>query len=77
MRLRAREHYTSSTLIGQKGGAGPSSLPTTLEGPKEYVNAKMDVTSTWILHGIKWIMFQGQMDYFQKPPLGSRPNTKP
>ena len=33
MRLRAHDHYTSSTLIGGKGGAGPSSLHTTLEGP--------------------------------------------
>ena len=32
-RLRARDYYTSSTLIGGKGGAGPSSLPTTLKGP--------------------------------------------
>jgi hypothetical protein len=47
-RLRARDHYTSSILIGGKGGAGPSSLPTTLEGPTEYVNSKMDVKSTWI-----------------------------
>jgi hypothetical protein len=38
--LRARDHYTSSTLIGGKGGAGPSSLHTTLEGPLEYVNAR-------------------------------------
>ena len=38
MRLRARDQYTSSTLIGGKGGAGPSSLHTTLEGPMEYVN---------------------------------------
>ena len=29
------------------------------------------------LHGIKWIMFHGHFDYFVKPPLGSRPNTKP
>ena len=29
-RLRTRDHYTSSTLIGGKGGAGPSSLHTTL-----------------------------------------------
>jgi hypothetical protein len=40
-RLRARDHYTSSTLIGGKDGAGPSSLlHTTLEGPTEYVNAR-------------------------------------
>ena len=38
-RLRARDHYTSSTLIGGKGGVGPSSLHTTLEVPMEYVNA--------------------------------------
>ena len=30
MRVRARDHYTSSTLIGVKGGAGPSSLHTML-----------------------------------------------
>ena len=40
MRLRAHDHYTSSTLIGGKGGVGPSSLHTTLEGPTEYVNAR-------------------------------------
>ena len=39
-RLRARDHHTSSTLIGGKGRAGPSSLHTTLEGPLEYVNAR-------------------------------------
>ena len=31
--LGARDHYTSSTLIGGKGGAGLSLLHTTLEGP--------------------------------------------
>ena len=40
MRLGARDHFTSSTLIGGKGGAGPSSLHTTLEGPTECVNAR-------------------------------------
>ena len=40
MRVRARDHYTSSTVIGGKGGAGPNSLYTTLEGPTEYVNAR-------------------------------------
>jgi hypothetical protein len=39
-RLRARDHYTSSTLIGGKGGASPSLLHITLEGPTEYVNAR-------------------------------------
>jgi hypothetical protein len=38
-RLRARDHYNSGTLIGEKGGAGPSSLHTALEGPTEYVIA--------------------------------------
>ena len=32
--------YTSSTLIGGKGGADPSSLHAMLEGPTEYVNAR-------------------------------------
>ena len=40
-RLRARDHYTSSTPIGGKGGAGgPSLRHTTLEGLTEYVNAR-------------------------------------
>ena len=48
-RPRARDHCISSTLIGGKRGAGPSSRHTTLfEGATEYVNGKMDVKSTWI-----------------------------
>ena len=39
-RLRARDHFTTSTLIGGKGGAGPISVHTMLEGPTEYVNAR-------------------------------------
>jgi hypothetical protein len=39
-RLRARDHSTSSTLIGGKGRASSSSLHTMLEGPTEYVNAR-------------------------------------
>jgi hypothetical protein len=38
--LRGRDQYSSSTLIGGKGRAGPSSLHTTIEGPTEYVNAR-------------------------------------
>ena len=40
MRLRAHDYYTSSTPIGGKGGANPSSLHTTLEGATGYVNAR-------------------------------------
>ena len=39
-RLRAHDHYTSSTLIGGKGGAGPSPFHTKLEGPAGNVNAR-------------------------------------
>ena len=38
--LVTSHHYTSSTLIVGKGGAGPSSLHTMLERPMEYVNAR-------------------------------------
>jgi hypothetical protein len=31
----------------------------------------------FIVHGIEWIMLNGHLDYFQRPPLGGRPNTKP
>ena len=34
-------------------------------------------SSHGFLHGTDWIIFHGHLDYFQKPPLGSRPNTKP
>ena len=37
--MPVRPTLTSSTLIGGKGGANPSSLHTTLEGPTYYVNA--------------------------------------
>jgi hypothetical protein len=74
--VRACDHCTSSTLIGGKGGAGPSSLYTTFEGPTEYVNARWMQSLHGFLHGIEWIMFHGHLDYFQQPPLGGRPNTK-
>ena len=46
-RRRARDHYTSSTLIGGKSEAGPSSLHTRLEGPMECISeCKMDVPVT-------------------------------
>ena len=40
MRLRTRDHCTSSTLIGVKARGGPSSLHNTLGGSMEYVNAR-------------------------------------
>ena len=39
-RLGARDHYTLSALFGGKGGASPSLLHATLDGPTEYVNAR-------------------------------------
>jgi hypothetical protein len=77
VRLRAHKHYTSSTLIGGKGRACPSLLHTTVEGPTKYVNARLVQSLYGFLHGIKWIMFRGHLQYFQEPPLGGRPNTKP
>jgi hypothetical protein len=38
----------------------------------------MDVKYTWIpTWHRKWIMFHGHFAYFQTPPHGSNPNTKP
>ena len=77
VRLRARDHYTSSTLIGGKRGAGPSSqLHSTLEGPTECVNASWMWSLRGFLRGIEWIMFHGHLDCFQKLFLGGRLNTK-
>ena len=42
-RLRAHDYNNSSTLINGKGGAGPSSLHTTLEGTTGVCECKMDV----------------------------------
>ena len=65
MRLRARDRFTSSTLISGKGGAGLGSLHTTLEGPTEYVKARWMLNLQGFLHGIEWIMFHGHLDHFQ------------
>ena len=75
-RLRARDHYTSSTLIGGKGGAGPSLLHTTLEGPTEHANARWMSSLHRFIHGTKWIMVHGHLDCFQKPHPGGLPDTK-
>ena len=42
-----------------------------------YVNARWMSSLHASLHGIEWIMFHGHLDFFQKPPLGGRPDTKP
>ena len=49
-RLRARDHYTSSTLIGGKDGADPSSLHITLEGPTEYSPPSINMLHLGPLH---------------------------
>jgi hypothetical protein len=41
-----------------------------------YVNARWMYNLHGFLDGIKWIMFHGHLDYFQKPPLERRSNTK-
>ena len=42
----------------------------------EQVNARWMQRQIGFLHGIKWIIFHGHLDYFQKPPLEGRPNNK-
>jgi hypothetical protein len=44
---------------------------------REYVNARWMSSLHGFLRGIEWIMLHSHLDYFQKPPLGDRPNTKP
>jgi hypothetical protein len=39
---------------------------TTLEGPTEYVNARWISSPHGFLHGMKWIVFHGHLDYFSK-----------
>jgi hypothetical protein len=46
-------------------------------GTNGVCECKINVKSTWISNGITWIMFHGHLDYFQKPLLGGRPDTKP
>ena len=69
LHTRDWDHYTSSTLIGGEGRASPNSLHTTLEGPAEYVNARLMESLHGFLHGIELVVFHGHLDYFHKPPL--------
>ena len=78
MRLSARDHYTSSTLIGGKGGASPSF---------RFKLRLRDQWSMWVQGGCKVYMdshmashgscFMVTWIIIKKPPLGGRPNTKP
>ncbi len=77
IRLRAHDHDTSSTLIGGKGGAGPSLLHTTLEGPMEYVNARWMSSLHGFLHGIEMDHVPWSLELLSKPPLRGNPNAKP
>jgi hypothetical protein len=79
MRLRAHDHHISSTLIGGKGGVGPSSLHITLKGPTEFVNARWIKRLHGFLHGIEWIMLHGHLDYFHKTifEVGLTQNRRP
>ena len=72
MRLWARDRWTSSTLIGGEGGAGPSSLHTTLEGSMEYVNALWMWSLHGFLHGIEWIMFYLSLGFFLSKTISWR-----
>ena len=69
-RLRARDQYIPSTLVGGKGRTSPCSLhTTTLEGPTECVSeCKMDVKSMWVLTWhrtdrfmVSWIIFKNHL----------------
>jgi hypothetical protein len=79
MRLRARDHCTSSTLIDGKGGAGSSLLlPHYAWGTNGECECKMDVKSTWIptwhrmdrVFVVTWTILKNHL-------FGGRPNTKP
>ena len=69
-RLRARDHYPSSSLIG--GKAEP------VVQVRTFTPRLRDRQSMWMqdgceslhgfLHGIKWITFRGHLNSFQKPP---------
>jgi hypothetical protein len=63
MRLRARDLCISTSLMGGKDGAGPSSLHIPLEGPTEYVNARWMYSLHGFLHGIMvtWTIFKNHL----------------
>jgi hypothetical protein len=78
MRLRACHHCPSMTHWWKRRSQ-PMFAPHYAWGANIVCGCKMDIK--WhlrgFLHGIEWIMFHGHLDYFQKPPLRGRPDTKP
>ena len=78
MRLRTRDHCTSSTLIGGKGVAGPSSLQIYARGTNRACECKMDVKTTWISYlTSSGSCFMVTWTSLEKPPLGGRLDTIP
>ena len=77
-RLRACDRYTSRTLTGGKGR---------YQLQVRFTLRLRDQRSTWMQDGCNICMdtymasngscVHGHLDYFQKPPLGGRPNTIP
>ena len=72
IRLRARDHYTSSTLIGGKGGDSPSSLHTMLKRGQQ----SMEMQDGCKVYIDSYMASNSHLEYFQKPPLGDRSTTK-
>jgi hypothetical protein len=76
-RLRARDHYTSSTLIGGNGAAKSKFTSCWTRGTTEVCECKIDVKSTWIPTWYQMDNVSWSLGLFSKPSLGGRPNTKP
>jgi hypothetical protein len=82
-RLRAHDRYTSSTLIGGKGKAGPSVLHTTPKGPMEYSIKRTWTGSAFSTNESAWSLmatgsephvWSGPKGYFTLWPKVERPS---
>ena len=78
-RLRARDHYTSSTQSHWWKRWTRSKFASShyAWGTNGVCECKRDVKSTWIPTWHWIVHIYGHLDYFQKPPLRGRPHTKP
>ena len=70
------DHCNSSTLVGEKYGVSPSLFQRLRHQQSKWMQDGCKIYMNSFIHGIEWIMFHGHLDYFPKPPLGDRPNTK-